>query len=48
LPLPLPPGPPAARISASYLIPEGLIEFVPEMKVLIANINDMLARDRSL
>ncbi len=27
------------------LIPEGLIEFIPEMKVLIANINELLARD---
>ncbi|MDX9828249.1 MAG: diphosphate--fructose-6-phosphate 1-phosphotransferase, partial [Spirochaetia bacterium] len=27
------------------LIPEGLIEFIPEMKVLIAGINELLARD---
>jgi pyrophosphate--fructose-6-phosphate 1-phosphotransferase len=30
------------------LIPEGLIEFIPEMKVLIASINELLAKDTEI
>ena len=28
-----------------FLVPEGLIEFIPEIKILISEINEILARE---
>ncbi len=38
----------AGRNYGLLLVPEGLIEFIPEMRVLISELNDLLANDASL